>query len=92
MEVRKFVGYSLSSEYELEFETIEDIADHIESNLTMIADIEENHGNIEAADECEISLEVLGDYKSEIGKATNDEIIENFNNFADLIQYEYEVV
>lgn len=92
MEVKKFVGYSLSSGYELEFEAIEDIAEHIESNLIMIADTEENNGNDETVDECNVSLEVLEDYKSEIGKAADDEMIENFNNFANLIQYEYERV
>lgn len=91
MEVKKFVGYSLSSGYELEFDELEDIAEHIESNLKMIADIEEKHGDDETVDECETSLEMLEDYISKIGKVTNDEMIENFNNFANLIQYEYEV-
>lgn len=91
MEVKKFVGYSLSSGYELEFEAIEDIAEHIESNLIMIVDIEENQGDYKIVDECETSLEMLEDYISKIGKVTNDEMIENFNNFANLIQYEYEV-
>lgn len=88
----KYKGISLSSGYELEFDELEGIAEHIESNLKMIADIEENYGDDETVNECEISLEVLEDYKSEIGKVTDDEIIENLNNFADLIQYEYEVV
>ena len=91
MEVKKFVGYSLSSEYIIEFDELEDIAEHIESNLIMIVDMEESHGNNEIVDECNVSLEVLEDYKSEIGKAADDETIENLNNFADLIQYEYEV-
>lgn len=85
----KFEGYSYSSGYILEFETIEDIAEHIEDNLILLADIEENNGNEERADECDMSRDILQDYMNQYDGENVEETLENFNNFSDLIQYEY---
>ena len=85
----KFEGYSYSSGYILEFETIEDIAEHIEDNLILLADIEENNGNEVRAEECDMSRDILQDYMNQYDGGNVEETLENFNNFSDLIQYEY---
>ena len=61
----KFEGYSFSSSYVLEFETVEDIAEHINDNLILLADIEENNGNEVRAEECDMSRDILQDYMNQ---------------------------
>lgn len=85
----KFEGYSYSSGYILEFETIKDIAEHIEDNLILLADIEENNGNEVRAEECDMSRDILQDYMNQYDGENVEETLENFNNFSELIQYEY---
>lgn len=85
----KFEGYSYSSNYVLEFETVEDIAEHINDNLILLADIEENNGNEVRADECDMSRDILQDYMNQYDGENVEETLENFNNFSELIQYEY---
>lgn len=85
----KFEGYSYSSGYILEFETIEDIAEHIEDNLILLADIEENNGNEVRAEECDMSRDILQDYMNQYDGGNVEETLNDFNNFSDLIQYEY---
>lgn len=87
----KFEGYSFSSSYVLEFETVEDIAEHIEDNLILLADIEENNGNEVRAEECDISRDILQDYMNQYDGENVEETLDNFNNFSELIQYEYEI-
>lgn len=85
----KFEGYSYSSGYVLEFETVEDIAEHINDNLILLADIEENNGNEARAEECDMSRDILQDYMNQYDGENVEETLENFNNFSELIQYEY---
>lgn len=85
----KFEGYSYSSGYVLEFETVEDIAEHINDNLILLADIEENNGNEVRADECDMSRDILQDYMNQYDGENVEETLENFNNFSELIQYTY---
>lgn len=85
----KFEGYSYSSGYVLEFETVEDIAEHINDNLILLADIEENNGNEERADECDMLREILQDYMNQYNGENVEETLEYFKNFSELIQYEY---
>ena len=85
----KYEGYSYSSGYVLEFETVEDIAEHINDNLILLADIEENNGNEVRADECDKSRDILQDYMKQYDGENVEETLENFNNFSELIQYEY---
>ncbi len=85
----KFEGYSYSSGYVLEFETVEDIAEHIEDNLILLADIEENNGNEVRVDECDMSRDILQDYMNQYDGENVEETLENFNNFSELIQYTY---
>lgn len=88
----KFEGVSLSSDYVIEFETVEDIAEHINDNLILLADIEENNGNEVRADECDKSRDILQDYMNQYSEFKVEETLENFNNFSELIQYEYEIM
>ena len=85
----KFEGYSYSSGYTLEFETVEDIAEHINDNLILLADIEENNGNEVRAEECDMSRDILQDYMNQYDGENVEETLDNFNNFSELIQYEY---
>lgn len=85
----KYEGYSYSSGYVLEFETVEDIAEHINDNLILLADIEENNGNEARAEECDMSRDILQDYMNQYDRENVEETLENFNNFSELIQYEY---
>lgn len=43
----------------------------------------------EIMSECEMSLETLQDFTREIGSVDEQETLNDFNNFSDLIQYEY---
>ena len=43
----------------------------------------------EIISECEMLLETLQDYVREIGSVDEQESLNDFNNFSDLIQYEY---
>ena len=85
----KFEGYSFSSSYVLEFETVEDIAEHINDNLILLADIEENNGNELRAEECDMSRDILQDYMNQYDGENVEETLDNLNNFSELIQYEY---
>lgn len=85
----KFEEYSFSSSYVLEFETVEDIAEHINDNLILLADIEENNGNEVRAEECDMSRDILQDYMNQYDGGNVEETLDNFNNFSDLTQYEY---
>lgn len=85
----KFEGYSLSSGYVIDFETIEDIAEHINDNLILLADIEENNGNKVRAEECDMSRDILQDYMNQYDGKNVEETLDNFNNFSELIQYFY---
>lgn len=85
----KFEGYSYSSDYVLKFETVEDMAEHIKDNLILLADIEENNGNEVRAEECDMSRDILQDYMNQYDGENVEETLENFNNFSELIQYEY---
>lgn len=87
----KYEGVSLSSGYELEFDTIEEISEHIESNLLLLADIEEGNGNIDRENECLMSIDILQDYMEQYDCNNEAETVDNLNNFSELIQYEYEV-
>ena len=87
----KFEGVSLSSGYVIEFETVEDIANHIQNNLDNLYEIETENGNDDRADECDKSIDILQDYMNQYDGENVEETLENFNNFSDLIQYEYEI-
>lgn len=70
-----------------EFETLYDIADDIESRLISLMEISFED---EIISECEMSLEILQDYKREIDSVDEQETLNDFNNFSDLIQYTYD--
>lgn len=69
-----------------EFETLYEIADDIENRLISLTEISFED---EIISECEMSLETLQDYTREIGSVDEQESLSDFNNFSDLIQYEY---
>lgn len=68
------------------FETLYEIADDIENRLISLMEISFED---EIMSECEMSLETLQDYVREIGSVDEQETLNDFNNFSDLIQYEY---
>lgn len=70
-----------------EFETLYEIADDIESRLISLMEISFED---EIISECEMSLETLQDYTREIGSVDEQETLNDFNNFSDLIQYTYD--
>lgn len=69
-----------------EFETLYEIADDIENRLISLTEISFED---EIISECEMLLETLQDYVREIGSVDEQETLNDFNNFSDLIQYEY---
>lgn len=71
-----------------EFDTLYDIADDIESRLISLMEISFED---EIISECEMSLEILQDYVREIDSVDEQETLDNFNNFSELIQYGYEI-
>lgn len=71
-----------------EFETLYEIADDIESRLISLMEISFED---EIISECEMSLEILQDYTREIDSVDEQESLNDFNNFSDLIQYSYEI-
>lgn len=87
----KFEGVSLSSGYVIEFETVEDIANHIQNNLDNLYEIETENGNDDRVDECDKSIDILQDYMNQYDGENVEETLENFNDFSELIQYEYEI-
>lgn len=70
-----------------EFETLYEIADDIESRLISLMEISFED---EIIDECNMSLEILQDYVREIDSVDEQETLDSFNNFSDLIQYYYD--
>lgn len=70
-----------------EFETLYEIADDIESRLISLMEISFED---EIISECEMSLEILQDYIREIDSVDEQETLNDFNNFSDLIQYAYD--
>lgn len=70
-----------------EFETLYDIADDIESRLISLMEISFED---EIISECEMSLEILQDYVREVDSVDEQETLNDFNNFSDLIQYAYD--
>lgn len=82
----KFEGVSMFGTIN-EFETLYDIADDIESRLISLTEISFED---EIISECEMSLEILQDYVREIDSVDEQESLNDFNNFSDLIQYTYD--
>lgn len=70
-----------------EFETLYEIADDIESRLISLMEISFED---EIISECEMSLETLQDYTREINSVDEQETLNDFNNFSELIQYTYD--
>lgn len=70
-----------------EFDTLYDIADDIESRLISLMEISFED---EIISECEMSLEILQDYVREVDSVDEQESLNDFNNFSDLIQYTYD--
>lgn len=70
-----------------EFDTLHDIADDIENRLISLMEISFED---EIISECEMSLEILQDYIREIDSVDEQETLNDFNNFSDLIQYAYD--
>ena len=70
-----------------EFETLYEIADDIESRLISLMEISFED---EIISECEMSLEILQDYVREVDSVDEQESLNDFNNFSDLIQYAYD--
>lgn len=83
----KFEGVSMFGTVN-EFDTLHDIADDIESRLISLMEISFED---EIISECEMSLEILQDYVREIDSVDEQETLDNFNNFSELIQYVYEI-
>lgn len=82
----KFEGVSMFGTVN-EFETLYEIADDIESRLISLMEISFED---EIVDECNMSLEILQDYVREIDSVDEQESLNDFNNFSDLIQYTYD--
>lgn len=82
----KFEGISMFGTVN-EFETLYEIADDIESRLISLMEISFED---EIISECEMSLEILQDYIREIDSVDEQETLNDFNNFSDLIQYAYD--
>ena len=83
--MNKYEGVSMFGTVN-EFETLYEIADDIESRIISLMEISFEE---EIISECEMLLETLQDYVREVDSVDEQESLNDFNSFSDLIHYEY---
>ena len=83
--MNKYEGVSMFGTVN-EFETLYEIADDIESRIISLMEISFEE---EIISECEMLLETLQDYVREVDSVDEQETLNDFNSFSDLIHYEY---